>query len=287
MHFELIHKVFAIVMVILVIFGFYNTIFASDSLDHEDKMCRSSVRTMELMHIKGAQLDPQELKCPTKEVEIKAKKESDIKKAIADEMVTCWDNFLRGEPEIFEKKQVYCSVCSILSFKEDKEITGFSSYLAQTKYNDTLTYMDYLMNYESSLAHKYIEDEDVANIDDKTIDTANDYSVVFVYAKGTSTIEDWINTLGKKTTTSIIGMGAGTGAAVITGYVLVTTITGGVGLVTIAISGAVGLITGIASGIATYFGGEEAHLAMVLLREHTGESFKELSCDYFPSKQGD
>ncbi|MFP4423692.1 MAG: hypothetical protein ACLFP2_00515 [Candidatus Woesearchaeota archaeon] len=287
MYFELIHKVFAIVMVLLVIFGFYNTIFASDSLNHEDKMCRSSVKTMELMHIKGAQLEPQELKCPTKEVEIDAKKDSDIKKAIADEMVTCWDNFLRGKPEIFEKRQVYCSVCSILSFKEEKEIDGFSTYLAQTKYNDTITYMDYLMNYESSLAHKYIENQNAKQIDDKVIDTAKDYSIVFVYAKGTSTIENWINTLGKKQTTAIIGIGTGAGAAAVTGYVLVTVVTGGVGLVTIAISGAVGLIAGATSAIKTYLGGEEAHLAMVLLREHTGESFKELQCDYFPSKQGD
>ncbi|MGM5487853.1 MAG: hypothetical protein ACQESG_02800 [Nanobdellota archaeon] len=277
---KLLYRMLALVLVLVVLMAFIGKLFHDQDQDNKDKMCRSSVRTMELLHIKGAQLDPQELKCPTKEVEITAKRESDIKKAIAEEMVTCWDNFHQGTPELFEKPQVYCSVCAILDFKQETKIKDFSTYLGKTKYNE-VTYMDYLMNYETSNAGTYIQDSEVQKIDDKVIDTSNDYSIIFVYVKGTSTIQGWMRETGKGTLSTIVGVGTG---AMVGGIIFMATPSG---WITTLIAGSAALVTGGYSSLDTYFSGEEAHVAMILLREHTGESFKELRCDYYPSVQGD
>ena len=99
--------------------------------------CKRSVKAHTLMNVQGINI-VQELNCPTKYKTITGDEEK-IKEAIAEEMWTCWDNFGRGQYELFEaSKEKFCVVCSVISFDERArnrvvEVQGISEYIASKK----------------------------------------------------------------------------------------------------------------------------------------------------------
>lgn len=74
--------------------------------------------------------NPVDIKCYTEYENYKTDDEQEIKKIIADKMVECWDQYGKGELEIFDTKDAnYCVVCSRLTFENEAEISGFTSFL--------------------------------------------------------------------------------------------------------------------------------------------------------------
>ena len=65
-------------------------------------------------------------KCKTEYIDVPKDKEL---KFIAKQMAGCWDMYLEGKTELFDTDDGnYCAICSRLTFKDKKQLTGLTKY---------------------------------------------------------------------------------------------------------------------------------------------------------------
>jgi hypothetical protein len=125
-------------------------------------------------------------------VKVEASDEEQIMKVLADEMSSCWYMFGEGKESSYadgiggwNPTKVYCSVCSIVQF--DKKIqektlkitySKFYNYLAQTKKDDSQTYLEYLYGVSNLNSLEIQKQFGIVSVKDDFLATKEKYSII-------------------------------------------------------------------------------------------------------------
>ncbi len=242
--------------------------------------CKNSVKAATIGNVQGMDII-KEINCPTQDITLKGNEE-ELKRKIIEEMWTCWDNFGRGEYELFSAStEKFCVVCSNLEFdrtvkEKEIEIKDFSDYIKSKGVLQGGTLIEKMLD----LQHEELRYDPNNELEiDYTINTQKDYAVVFTYAK-----EDFWSK-GKK---AVVW---GTAAGTVTGIVLIATGVGSpAGIAVLAAT------AGVAGGVGGALhstpeaepGQEKGDSALwrpgIVLIEN--DKLPELECTHLPIKQG-
>ncbi len=210
-------------------------------------ICKESVKKNAELHIKTYNPPSEMINCPpsyieisnnkisyeyrsrTKSISIKGneeQKKAELQRIMADEIYYCWNQFGEGKLDIFGGAKKYCSICSVISFKENTpEMNGFEfySYLIKNTVPNTelsqqgVTYFDYMQGrskkgeMDPNLLLKNSE-----GLRQIKFEQDSSYSVIFVYAKSEPMIDNAMEFIGKFIE-SPGGKGAIIGGALIAG----------------------------------------------------------------------
>ena len=257
--------------------------------------CKASVETHTALKMRFADFSG-DIKCPTEKVAIKNKDENLAKKQIANAMFDCWDQFKRGEGDLFSDDSVYCTVCHRISLDKSIKVNGFTDYLAKTNTPGQKTSYLQFLTPEKTENSDYLNEKAKNNINDAIDASKNsEYAVIFEYVKGKRYLDDFIakapHTVGSGT---LIGVGfaviwksplVGTAVAAFTGpfapivFPYATAITAGVG----------GILVGTGSiwyVISKYYAGVSFdHISSISLIPYDAQSLRNLNCKEIPIKQ--
>lgn len=198
-HAELMTTVLiAFVLLAIVLFvaaAFLNRVQTRTGCILEQQACKESVLANARVHLPGVRAAS--IDCRTQMVEIgdsrisknngcsvqtfrKDEREERIKKAVADEMYYCWDQFLQGKENLFGDPTVYCSLCSVITFHEtDAGVKGLSDFLVNERASGgEMSYYAFLSNgadarFSAEMERKFREEEL----------SGQKLMVLFVYAK--------------------------------------------------------------------------------------------------------
>ena len=115
-----------VLLVLLIVLYSRIGITSTDIADREK--CRASVRayaSINSMPGGGAMADESKIDCPTKYLTIQTDENKQVRRDVADLMVECWDNFGRGELDLFTSPGVvdvsgekFCVLCSVFEFED-------------------------------------------------------------------------------------------------------------------------------------------------------------------------
>jgi len=262
--------------------------------------CKTSVLANAALHQRGLELgnNMDSVICPTEEIVISKKaNDREIKQKIAKAMVTCWNNFGKGELNLFSKDNLYCSICATISFEDEtRELSDFSDFLAKNgPDNSNLMYVDILTGskkgntvetLENHVNSKGLLDQNQVK-KNEIMSTNRDYAVIFMYAKG----KEYLDLLSTRALVDNPGTAIhviGSGSTVVTGaagvVVGVLFLTGPVGWVAIGI-GSAAIVVGSVWFSATDGPSEDVSAAVTVLREIDFDDIGSLGCTYLPSEQ--
>lgn len=233
----------------------------------------------------------QNIECPTRNIIINNKKESQARFEIAEELRKCWDNFGKGKLDLFQQEGTFCAVCSTIDFTKKGTLGDLSSYLLKKEIPPPnpkrLTYMDFITGSESPKFKDYYDDPLKFNKDDpkleNEIDTSPRYAVLFVYARGLDSISEFKQYMG----------GSVAAASLVGGGVLAGV--GGIGVAVILLGSnpigwvATGLIA-IGAGVYAFVkiltaGEDPEFMAVTFLKPYTNTEFADIGCQYLPVGQ--
>jgi len=291
MYFTLI-AIFTIIFIAF-FFSFEGQLFAKQKEMSMLNRCRNSVmlhplkENSQFQEVIGHQTPLEKsgkgLDCPIiyKKVKQYGKDAHYINKMAADQMAGCWYKFGEGKVNLFSKKKGettnFCAVCSVLSFKgeaKNKEVLGLVTLLANEeapKLFGGQKYVDYLANVVTNEEMR----QDIINQDLSSINTANDYLVLFFFPKKGYTSELEATGIGAK-----VGFGVGSGVSAALYFVpkgwIVKTIIRTVGGPTITVGA-----SALGGWIGSFFGhktGSE-YGAEVLLMPYDEEALTALDCE--------
>ncbi|MBI2133343.1 hypothetical protein HYU11_01535 [Candidatus Woesearchaeota archaeon] len=180
--------------------------------------CKQSVIRHSNLHIKSYNPPDEIINCPPTYLEFEKTKYSieyrgktrsiklgdHAEKPIADEIYNCWNQFGEGKLDLFGGPKKYCSVCSIITFKEDMEINGyqFLDYLRKNTVpnkelaKEGITYLDYMRGKKGGIKPE-IDTKNREELKQTTFDPDSAYAVVFVYAKSEPMLENMMEFIGK------------------------------------------------------------------------------------------
>ncbi|MFH1182452.1 MAG: hypothetical protein V1702_05830 [Candidatus Woesearchaeota archaeon] len=185
-------------LLILAVFLLIIMLYVTSSINRgaeknaDNNACKTSVienSQARIMNLMGNEEWSSEIKCPVQEITIDESDDEKIMEQTAEAMYTCWDNFGKGELNIFPTvkgaQDVFCAICSEITYtKNDKSIPEFTQYLMDN--NPPYSKDSYYKEFTARLPTEEETKELSANIYDVnsiTIDTKNKYAVLFVYAK--------------------------------------------------------------------------------------------------------
>ena len=257
----------------------------------EKTTCKASVRAHTALKLRYADFS-EEIKCPTVRLKIEDKKE-DTKKKLADAMYDCWDQFGRGQLELFTDDSVYCSLCHRISFANDIKVNGLTKYLAETKTpKGESSYLQFLTTEETDNADFLKEYESRKIVDSIDASTNNEYAVIFTYIKGKKNLEKYLEK-AKYTAPGVGLIGLGFGIFKAGGFIgggLSTIATPAVGVpvgLTISSAGALTMSIGtLWSFLAGYFADVPfEHIALISFTPYDAKSLQDLNCKEIPIKQ--
>lgn len=107
-----------------------------------------------------------------------------MKHLLAEEMRQCWNDWGKGELELFKEEGVYCHVCAKVHFdhaeRQALPLRNFSGYLAEEKAPEGDTYAQVLtgaISENTGVEMKHFGEQVY------TVDTSRDQLVLFTYAK--------------------------------------------------------------------------------------------------------
>ena len=301
---------FVLAVVGLFVFGTFlskSKVYGECLVKQQD--CKDSVRSSASLHFRG--LRPSAIDCEPNTVEISkdrisknsgcsvqtldnSNREERIKKAVADEMYYCWDQFLQGKENLFGDPGIYCNLCSIIEFRdaEKAKVKGLSDFIARQNIpNGEMTYYQFLTNgadpeaFEAEMSKSYpdkLSQEEIAG---------NKLMVVFVYAKS----EDFVKKLSAYAFGTDIGGGVVKESGKNLGVALGARIAAAAGVR--GASAAFGFLGGVpavvtqagffAGGVAinTFLGQDPADWAsFVTVREYSADQLNALGCSEITSK---
>jgi hypothetical protein len=133
-----------------------------------------------------------DISCPTIPLKIDNHNENVVKRKIADSMYDCWDQYGRGQLELFTDENNYCAICHRISLDEDVKFSGLSEYLAQNNHpSQDISYLQFLTT-EKTQNSEYIEEFENRNIINSVDASVNsEYAIVFTYIKGKKNLEEF------------------------------------------------------------------------------------------------
>jgi len=226
-----------VTLIVLSVFAYKVYISYKEKLSIQS--CKNSIQAHSLI-AKGTFREIfTDIKCPTKEINIKDLKKS--REIIAEDMHRCWYIWGQGSGQYFKGDGNYCHVCSIYSFDDKgQQVKGLIQYLGTTpikiKYpgdKTGITYQDYFQGYSTPNSAEKVNSniQQLAEMD--RIDTTQKYATIFVYASGKDSINKMLEGGGR--TTAVAAGGTAVALGVAAGYVGTTA---GIGVVTSIATGA-------------------------------------------------
>ncbi|MGV8086312.1 MAG: hypothetical protein ACP5N1_01650 [Candidatus Woesearchaeota archaeon] len=287
-----------ITLVVLGLFAYKAYVGFRDKLSIQS--CKTSIEAHSLIARGSFREIFTDIKCPTKEINIKDLKKT--KEIIAEDMHRCWYIWGKGNGQYFKGDGNYCHICSIYSFDDKgQKVSGLIQYLAVTpikiKYtgdNVGITYQDYFQGYTTPNSAEKIQSRQITELADMdVIDTSQKYATIFVYASGKNSIDKMLEG-GKRTTAATAGgtaalLGvAATGYGTYAGIGLITSITTGATTVAAAnfwnpVGWVVGGVVLVGAGVYVLveaFSPENPEwIAYIAFRPYDSEELKNLECD--------
>jgi hypothetical protein len=275
-----------IVLMTIVLIFFQSNLFNLIRATSTQNSCKVSVYTQATLKLSGHDMmETSKLDCPTNYVTVTKGKEAIP--TIANEMYTCWDNFGRGQLELFQHEDDnYCVVCSVIDFKGlEGNHPGMFNYLAYQKpKGKSLTYLEFLNNVGFSETTTKAFDNYMKN---QLVDFTRPLGIIFVYGKETM--------MDKKQTGLIGALGGGALGGGLAAYSVGWTGLSVLGITLLSpltvVSGvaAVGITAGaVAGGYGGYLLGSDQSAtwdAKLLILPYNEESIKKLAgCKYLPIK---
>ena len=190
MEFSVIRNVVLSLVILIILLFFVKMVVFQARNSVEKAACKQSVKHNALrLKVMGTDLTNEfgkvpPIKCPTNYITVNDINPDAIKKKIADAMFDCWDNFGRGELEIFDTEDNnYGVICSVLKFKKKGKIKGFANYLA-THYVPARdeTYLEFFSSKKfDGKEISVFENPKIENTDDLNLDKG--LAVVFLMNK--------------------------------------------------------------------------------------------------------
>ena len=250
----------------------------------ENNSCKQSVTEYAAIKKAEFKIIDFEIDCPTKRFDGLDEKNhfpklggshEELKKQIADEMYYCWDNYGRGELDLFvDKDQKFCAYCSYIEFEEEEILLyNFLDYLMTTKTpKRDKTYFDFFSNLQiTPEIIKEVEKVNEGELD--KLNTSETYAVLYThYTKGSFS--------ELKTSLTIAGTAVTAGFLVIGGAALSAS---GIG----AIPGAILITAGITGGATVWYAtsssGDEHEFYSTVELVNT-KALDILNCEYLPIK---
>jgi hypothetical protein len=285
----------AVVLIFLIIIAMNYYTAMQESAAREG--CR---RSLELSQIKLEGLNdkygnPTKINCNTNYLKFNTQDDEQIKREVANQMVDCWDTYLKGEKEIFDTKDnTYCVVCSRLEFAKKTEIPQFTEFLASNKIPvKGKTYLEYLQGVQvADYVNSYYENSELSR--QEVLSTKEPIAVMFVMGKNAFPNASYE---GTKTETTpggfLVGGATATGIAAITAIAIVVggTAACGTGIGCIPFIVLVGGVSGVAGAgvgtVAGYMIGSTRSAdwnSWVTLWPY--DRLNEMKCTYMESKAG-
>ncbi|MBI2647072.1 hypothetical protein HYW99_01225 [Candidatus Woesearchaeota archaeon] len=251
----------------------------------EKQTCKTNVYAHALSKFRYADFSG-EINCPTVELKIDDKNEEKSKKILADAMFDCWDQFGKGELDLFSDDSIYCTICHRITFDTNIKINGFMEYLANEKPpRQKMSYLQFLTT-ERTQNSAFLKEFENRRIED-TIDTSknNEYAIIFTYIKGKRYLDEYLEK-AKATTPGIgmvaIGFGIFKAGGIIGGAVsTIATPLGGaiVGGIISSAGGVVMTVGALWTGLTLYFSGVPfEHIALISFIPYDAENIKSLKC---------
>ncbi|MBW2971242.1 hypothetical protein KY320_03720, partial [Candidatus Woesearchaeota archaeon] len=178
---EHLGELILVLVLAIVLLALYFTILSGGSNIADQEACKRSVdlapTNLELTP-SGKLVDSfgnsVQLECQTEYINYNTEDAEEIKHIIAEKMSECWSMYGRGEKPLFETEDgAYCAVCSMLTFDEEVQITGLTTYLQETKMHPGTeqTYWDYLVGVDVvNFEKEYYENSELEQYDHFTTD---------------------------------------------------------------------------------------------------------------------
>jgi hypothetical protein len=196
------------ILVVVVMLYTQHNIAKGAEADADNNACKTSVIQNSYARVPGLFGGDWSsgINCPVQEITMSSSDETEIKEQAAEAMYTCWNNFGKGELNIFEtekgQKDVFCAICSEITYTggaAGKNVDGFMQYLIDnsppgrqdTYFKEFSGRLPTAAELEQFQAYK----EPGAPYHDwsDTINTANKkYAVLFVYTKDTGIWDRWM-----------------------------------------------------------------------------------------------
>jgi len=213
--------------------------------------------------------------------------------AVADELYTCWNQWGEGKLELFKAEDsVFCAVCSVIEFDtKDRKIPGLLTTLnSRVIPGGGMSYFEYLSGVQVTEGIQGKLDEMAASQQD-VIDTSQDMSIVFTYAKDARV---------SKNEGLIWGLGIGSAIGLVAGGILaIVFLPAGVAVLSVTIisastvaittAAATTLAAGAAGGLIGYQLGHDTSAnwdARIIAVPYNRDQLQDrLKCTDFPAGQ--
>lgn len=268
---------------VVLIFFMQKTMFAGDKLIDE-RVCRESIKTHSLLVRSGVDQAP-DIECSPRETEIK---NGDLERALAEEMLFCWQRWESGNIDLFVDEGTYCNVCSTLTLEENVNLAEvFMLEKSGSRYGDLLLPYESMQN-----PSKLVQQPPVP---------AGKTAVIFYYDKGHSTKSIWdalsedplavskaVEEIGA---TGVVGGAVGGGAGALIGGVCAYFTVGwcAASIPYLAAKGfVIGAFVGGGSGVLYQYNEGIAHpewISSIFVIPHEAYYYETLGCE-FTAQQG-
>lgn len=257
-----------ITAVLLVLFAFQYQLFSSTDLFLGQKECKDSVRINAKARLLGYEF-ASKINCPTVYETASTANEEKVKQRIAYHLYNCWDEFGKGELELFPPSDAtFCGICSVLEFEGKQKVTGLIEYLALHHVpvqSGQATYLEFLQKTKSvdKVQEKILQ----AGVAD-SVNTEKPLGFVFVYTKDAKTTKEEAGIIG-----SVVGYGTGLAIIVLSGGAGIPVVLGGA-----AIAGTAG------GGVGYWLGSDNSANwdARILAVPWDADALRNLGCTYLP-----
>lgn len=238
---------------------------SEEALDYQ--ICRNTVlaRSVELVNIPI--LEKLEANCPTTYTKIKKESQEEIKRELLNSRRDCHyklagDKILAGEADPFNDNKVFCVVCEVFEFEQDKKIEGLGKDFVIQEIATGNVPLDKF----EELKSKIPEQEDLIEIK-----KGDRYASLFVLYRGKDVIEE----LGPKGIefSGWVVVGGGV-VAVLGGYITVP-----IAIITVAGGGLIATYGSMAEF------GEPQLMLLTPIVKFNKEELQELGCKEFPARR--
>lgn len=171
------------VVAILVGAFFLQQVFEKAERSTARAQCRESIQSNSQLRLYGFDFSSR-INCPTQEI-IATGNDDEILGTVADELYSCWNQWGAGQLELFKAEDsVFCAVCSVIEFDtKDRKIPGVLTTLnSRIIPGGGQSYYEYLtgVRVDEGLSQRLTQ---LADSEKDIIDTSQDMSIVFTYAK--------------------------------------------------------------------------------------------------------
>lgn len=289
-------------IIVLIVFGIALLLFLLwlTSMNNEDTLkeaeCRESIRIHTLLvRSSGANADP-DIKCEPHEKRVSGDQDT-MRRAVADELLFCWQRWMNGEAELFVDEGTYCNPCSILTFStKERSINGLNDFLQkESPTKGGLTYAEELFPLSTDgFSNEKQEVPELPILTDQT------YAVVFYHDKNHSTksLLDAVKEDPMKVVNAFDEAGGGVKAGALI-FGIPTLIVGGVctfisgGICAPVTAGSTLAATGVGAILGgALFGGRAVQdgliypewFSFVMVIPHNGTTYRNLGCESIHQK---